>query len=424
MQEKRKASIAVWADNQLQQFAKKAVKSADTHIRENRFKTFLPDEIDQKSMDAMSEYEIPERDQTGILALKAPTLAQHVFSRLPFRTLIRLRRVSKSFLALMEGCSSSYSYVCLSPMSKTLDEALFSKVATMYGAYINYLDLRNCFSIVDSILLKNVDSFKNLTHLNMSSLWDMTDTGLTTIAEKLEFLKSIDLSNCKKITDTGVLALFDHAQDLTYINLGFCKMITAGMMGHNGWSRIQNASFQRCTGITDAGFLKWNSDEVGNAPCALSSLVFGLQDLNLADCTFLTDATLSAIVERCPNLKRLCLSFCCAMNNQLSSVLIEGCPVLEVLDVSYCGNAITDNSLLELSKGLPCLKTLGIRGCVQVTEIGIGYLKQYATQLSTINLTQCSQVKGEFVQSLGVEWKMVSTPVYSFSPQEQFRLYP
>lgn len=58
---------------------------------------------------------------------------------------------------------------------------------------------------------------------------------------------------------------------------------------------------------------------------------------------------------------------------------------LQGLDASFCGSAITDKSLLTLSTGLPDLQGLSIRGCVQVTDLGIMHIKANAIRLVVLN---------------------------------------
>eukprot|EP00842_Homolaphlyctis_polyrhiza_P003481 jgi/Hompol1/4133/HPOL_003479-RA len=117
---------------------------------------------------------------------------------------------------------------------------------------------------------------------------------------------------------------------------------------------------------------------------------FSLIELNLSDCSFLTNQAIASIAECCSRLEKLCLSFCCSLTEKYADALVQGCRVLDTLDVSYCGSAVTDTSLQTLN-GLRMLTRISIRGCVQVTDHGIETLLTNH-RLKALNLTQCKFV--------------------------------
>jgi Leucine Rich repeat len=135
---------------------------------------------------------------------------------------------------------------------------------------------------------------------------------------------------------------------------------------------------------------------------------FALEELNLNDCSYLTDKTVKVLGQKCPKLTNLHLSFCCSLTEDFASYLVDGCPFITMLDCSYCGNAITDSSLFVISQGLLKLTSLSIRGCVQVTSEGVTHLSQFAKSLQHVNFTQCRGITNEVIENPEYKWTHVS----------------
>ncbi|KAI8925601.1 hypothetical protein BC831DRAFT_460245 [Entophlyctis helioformis] len=136
--------------------------------------------------------------------------------------------------------------------------------------------------------------------------------------------------------------------------------------------------------------------------------MFALEELNLSDCSFLTDQTIMTLGELCPRLQRLCLSFCCSLTDKFADGLAHGCRDMDTLDVSYCGSAVTDASLQTLVRGMRVLRRLSIRGCVQVTDSGVDVLLREAASLKTINLSQCKSVSRGMLDKAGSRFELLS----------------
>lgn len=136
---------------------------------------------------------------------------------------------------------------------------------------------------------------------------------------------------------------------------------------------------------------------------------FLLQSLTLRDCSFLTDSSIASLASVCGHLRLLNLSFCCSLTEEFARHLVKGCSKLVALDVSFCGGAVTDYTLLHLSTGLQKLKALSIRGCVQVSDVGIDHLHANSTRLSVLNVTQCKNISPELLLKLKRAWTLLDT---------------
>jgi hypothetical protein len=414
LQEKRRASVAVWSDDKLMMFAQNVVNQTqqkESRLGRNTGASHTSMNSVASSVHSLDHHlELMQRD--GFFSLSLNSIVT-VFRYCDLRTLCKLRACNKFLNAVStEKEFQILSSVDFSPYNKKINDAKLGQFLSYSGNSLQVLILKNCWSLTDGGLAHNIKLLPRLTKLDLSSIWELTDNSLLRIAESVPLLNWINLSNCRKITDQGVLALLQYATNIASINLAYCKNLTGKMMNHTTWSNLQHINFQRCTGIHDDGFKHWTADATSPDVISLNTLTFAIEDLNLSDCSFLSDNTLEVISKKCPQLKRLCLSFCCSLSENMARFLTEGCPFLQILDLSYCGGAVTDHSMLVLSQGLPRLQSLGLRGCVQLTDIGLEHLATYATNLNTINFTQCKNVTPTICKKLGIDWECISHSVY------------
>ena len=400
--EKRRASVAVWSDAKLMAFAKDVVSQVTT--KESRFASSMSLHSSSPTASTFDLTALPA-NRAGLYMLD-PTLISRILSFLDLDSLNNARGLSKYFSTIaMEKDNNLYSLLNLSPYCKKINDQKLLSLLKFAGERVLQLSLKNCWPVTDIGLIYISQYCKGLVRLDLSSAWDITDVGLLKIAEVSHHLESLNLSNCRKVTDTGVLAILKIATGMLTVQVSYCKNLTGRVMDHLVWRTIREVNFQRATSIRDDGFLNW-------IKFPESSIYFGLVDLNLSDCSFLTDAVIQVLGSKCPQLARLCLSFCCSLTEKFASYLVEGCPFIQVLDASYCGAAITDESVKTLAQGLPRLHSLGLRGCVLVTDQGIEHLATHALALHTLNFTQCKFVSPTICKRLGIEWNCISTPVY------------
>ncbi len=402
----------MWSDDKLSQFAKNVVSQA-AH-KESRFAAMSNASMLSTASSESDNLHLEQVERQGLFLLE-PKLIVKIIQLLDLPSLTKVRGANKflqSVLVEKEFCL--LWHIDVSPHNKMITDAKLTTLLSIVGPHLQSLSLKNCWPLTNSGLAMIPSFCPKLTSLDLSSVWELTDTGLQSIAEQSNLLTSIDLSNCRKITDVGILSLLDSSTNLQAINVAYCKNLTGKMMNHLTWSNIKEANLQRATGIRDDGFLSWKIPSASSGGITLDSLLFALQDLNLSDCSFLTDNCIQVLGTKCPQLKRLCLSFCCSLTEKFATFLSEGCPFIEILDASYCGGAVNDNAVLTLAQGLPRLTSLGLRGCVQLTDLGLERLATHALSLHTINFTQCKNVSANICQKLGTSslWTCISTPIY------------
>lgn len=224
------------------------------------------------------------------------------------------------------------------------------------------------------------------------------------------------------------------------VRVGYCKLLTGDVFagGCAVWGRIRKLNLQRCTGIGDLGFSYWKSvendltqsddpdkdviEEAANTNQMLqirtSSEEWDLEELILADCSFLTDAAAANIAGVCHKLRVLSLSFCCALTESVASSLVAGTPHLRALDLSFCGTAVSDESLAELARGLRELEALGIRGCIRITEAGLrAVVLESKNVLNTSRDTATSETSTLLGSDVSLSTSLPEIPITQANPK-------
>ncbi|KAJ3024539.1 UNVERIFIED_CONTAM: hypothetical protein HDU68_008022 [Siphonaria sp. JEL0065] len=400
---KRRASVAVWSDDNLMKLAQNATdkgsspKSSTTPppgrgasgLSNPKNSTTSP--LQSESSDISIDYRPSAcEDVKRVLAPFPNNVAVMILEYLNPKLLIKLRRLSHGMAALLEDPHHGlFESIDLSPWHKKIDDTILQRVLIFCGHCVKTLNLRNCWQVTDKGLSHISEYAPCIEYINLASVWDVTDTGVAALAKLVSNLHYIDLSNCRKLTDAAILAILAFSPGLKDIHLSYCKNLTDASMDHATWSTVKSINMQRCTAISDTGFLSWV-----NLPTTTTSSPpsFLLQELILSDCSFLTDAAVTSIAQTCPNLQLLSLSFCCALTEECIEPLTKSCLDLRVLDLSFCGSAVTDTCLSTISQNSKMLERLSVRGCVLITNAGVSSLKGLPN-MKMVNMTQCRNIK-------------------------------
>lgn len=333
-----------------------------------------------------------------------------VFQYLDLKSLMVMQCVCKHWKKMLTTSQYLLNDLDLRPYNTTISDKSIVPITNFAGTRPTKVDISNCFHLTDkgfSYLINGIDLFK-LKVFKMISVWEVSslaimDLTLPSISSELE---EIDFSNCRNLDDSTLTQLIGWiiapfglginpsiasnnvvgCPKLRRISLSHCKKITDKSMYHMAMfasDRIEFLDLTRCTTITDYGFSFWNFRSF-----------YSLRHLCLADCTFLTNKTISSIASAAKNLQSLVLSFCCALTEISVEILAVKCTQLRNLDLSYCGSAVSDTSLSMAALYLLDLERLSVRGCVRVTNVGVNNILRLADHrnLRFLDITQCRNV--------------------------------
>ncbi|KAI8813706.1 hypothetical protein BJ742DRAFT_672450 [Cladochytrium replicatum] len=436
---KRRASVAVWSDDKLLQFAQQIAApglTIDTESESSGKKSPTSPRSPTSAEDAAprqeSEVWNANSSSPAVISklrpkpLKSSGLARHssevidfeneddklggflgplgrrlglrILRRLNFRSLYKLRRLSKVDLQLLlDPELQLLSKVDISSWNKRVDDNVVCNFICFAGKNLTHLNLTNCWSVTDKSLQIIAQYAPNVESLLFASLWEITDAGVGPMSRNCPQIREIDFSNCRKLSDSAIISVLEGCRSLQSLTLSYCKNLTDAIFDHPNWVNIKHLNIQRCTAIFDPAFLHWKKVAqaaaiVDNRPA--SPQPFEMEELFLSDCSFLTDTAVSSISSVGSKLRVLSLSFCCALTEDSLVLLSRGCPQLQVLDLSFCGGAVTDSSLETLGKGLTSsLERLSVRGCIQVTNTGLCNLEVLCPLLFALNVSQCKFVQ-------------------------------
>ena len=347
---RRRASVAVWADPRLMQISQQklsAVASPQGSLSNlGGSISTLPSRFSNKSdQDTQRTFANVQHgpDSDAVRKVREEKAIYHILKFLDFKSVFSLRRVSKAWFKAARDRRLCQT-LDLSPYNKKISNEVLDCIFNFYGMDVIHLILRQCWQVTDKGLALIGDRAKNIQTLDLHSCWDLTQAGISALCKNCNNLKTIDLSNCRKVDDTCIHNILSNHRTLESLSFSYCKPLSNNTMLFISQfcPRLRKLNLQRCTGIGDSGFQHWSRVQFKH-----------LHELNLSDCSFLTDIAVALICQSCTYLTSLNLSFCCSLTEASILQISNSLAWLESLDISFCGAAISDNSLLVLSKALP-----------------------------------------------------------------------
>ena len=160
-----------------------------------------------------------------------------------------------------------------------------------------------------------------------------------TRALRNQSLLFLDLSFCTAVDDEAVELLAERCTQLITLRLTGCSKLTDGGIAHVAEKirGCQKLSLAHCLRLSDA------------ATEALVKTLW-LEELNLSNCSRITDRSLFALAERAPGLVDLRLRWCVQVSSAGIEALAKRCKVMAHLDVSACDN-VSDAALKAIKAG-------------------------------------------------------------------------
>jgi hypothetical protein len=195
---KRRASVAVWADEKLSQMAQSitARENKPSALMRDPSSLLSSEATDNDTGSAFLDEISPtyEDSQANIFMSLTRSLFSRCLSFLDLRTLLRLRRLNKEiYQLLLDDSFGLLSKVDLFPWHKQVDDEFLNRVLSYCGFAIRTLHLRNCWQITDQGIAMISTHAPRIENLVLASVWDITDGGITSLCSGINFLKTIDL---------------------------------------------------------------------------------------------------------------------------------------------------------------------------------------------------------------------------------------
>lgn len=176
-------------------------------------------------------------------------------------------------------------------------------ISQVVHSKLQMLNLQNC-NISDEALRQLADC-KQLKMINVGcrsgERSSITSAGITSIASSCPSLKELYLERCSNVTDEGILAIAHNCKLLQILNIGRCSDITDVSLYALGQNSHFLQSFKfSATKVTDDGVTA-----LVRGICSQS-----LKEVYMDRCVNVTDESVEAVLNCCPNLHILIFHEC------------------------------------------------------------------------------------------------------------------
>lgn len=180
------------------------------------------------------------------------------------------------------------------------------------------------------------------------------------------------------------------------VNIPNATMIEPDVMKEGmelAWSsKLQKLNISLC----GRGF----TDDVVSKLAASGATLSGLQSLTITGAYRLGDESLSALLQKAPNLKQLALSQCSRITGvEFLPRLTTSCPALEDIDFSEC-RGISADALKQTLSSLKGLKHVTLDGLPEVDDGVVAVLAESCSLLTFISLQRCGNITDAALKAL------------------------
>jgi len=273
---------------------------------------------------------------------------------------------------------------------------------------LKILNLGQCAQFNDIVLHEIALKCKELELLHIPYCYQISDEGMMNFTLNLHRnanLTSLDLTACKGLNDDGYELVGRACGSLTYLNLSSARITDIGMKAvtHGCW-KLRTLILEDLYLISDEVFY---FDVVGDGRRqADENMLTSLTELNINDCTRLTDKALAAISSRSASLSILKMTGCSHMTDAGLSYLITEPRYnqargknLSKLYFSYCIQ-LTNQGVMDLCHACDKMVVLELSGCVHLTDEALLIIAQYCPLLQTIHVARCKRLTDRALCSL------------------------
>lgn len=223
-------------------------------------------------------------------------------------------------------------------------------------------------------------SVPNLESLNLSGTYNISNNVINSaFCTQFPNLKVLNLSLCKQLTDDCLKSISAALINLEVLDLSGCSYISNKGLFYIGkdLKQLKRLNLRSCWNLTEQGIEHLTRFSYGGGNEALEFL--GLQN-----CPHLSDEAIKIAADGCPTLRAINVSFCMSLTDQSLKHLAR-MQHLEELNLSSCEN-ITDMGIAYLTDGATQLRVLDLSFCDKLGDQALAYIAQSMFQLRSLNL--------------------------------------
>lgn len=108
----------------------------------------------------------------------------------------------------------------------------------------------------------------------------------------------------------------------------------------------------------------------------------------------LTPDLLLKILQKSKHLQVLHLSSGLKISDETLKAIAQACPQLKKLDISFSGDQITDKGIEFLAQSCPNLESLDVSGCTKLTDAAVVAIKIHCLKFPLISYEGCPLISG------------------------------
>lgn len=245
------------------------------------------------------------------------------------------------------------------------------------------INVEGCASIKHDCL-KYLVHCKQLTDLNFSHCTGIEDAGVKYLSKYLPKIVSINLDGINFITDSCIICLTTHHHcHLEYLELDGAEISDEGMKCVARCLKLKHLGLSFCECLSDKSFeyikellnleylrLRKGCEFHADNLCKFfqEASLKHLKTLNLSECTYVNDAVVLAIAQRCgSNLVELALSWCWSITDVGLVSIMDHCSDLLTLDLLGI-DKIQGDCLHRIPEEMSKLTLLDLRHCNKIVD--------------------------------------------------------
>ena len=234
-----------------------------------------------------------------------------------------------------------------------------------------------------------------LQYVRISQCECLSDRGLNYIARYCIDLQRLEILACPCIMNRGVQNVLENCLSLTWLDVRGCSCINS--ICHSMITNIQSSN-DTCFRLTYLDV----SDCVAVDDLGLRTLSFtskSLETLHMRRCPRVTDVGMQHVASHCTSLRELSISDCHKVRDFSLKEISRYCPSLRYLSLMRC--AVTDAGIKMIAKGCSNLRYLNVRGCSGVTDAGVVFVAQNCLKLRSLDVGKC-EITNNTLSALGI----------------------
>lgn len=297
-----------------------------------------------------------------------------------------LSYLSTKYLCIASGVCKKWHLLCWDPqLWRNM------KISKYSGSNIDKI----MYTILSRLARSTQGLCLTLQYIRLAQCECLSDRGLSYIAKYCIDLEKLEILACPCATNRGVQSVLESCLSLTWLDVRGClcinsichSMITNIQSSSDTFFRLTYLDISDCVAVDDLGLR------------TLSFTCTRLETLHMRRCSRITDVGMQHIACHCTTLRELSISDCHKVRDFSLKEIARHCPSLRYLSLMRC--AVTDAGIKMIAKGCSNLRYLNVRSCAGVTDVGVVYVAQNCFKLRSLDVGKCL-VTNNTLSALGI----------------------